>query len=81
MSNEVPRSSRKNKPISEETRQRKVDLSLQGRPTEEISRMLYVNYKYVLRINNFGDPKMHAKTFGNLIFISSFLGFYVGKKF
>ena len=50
MSNEVPKSSRKIKLISEETRQRIVDLSLQGRPAAEISRMLSVNYKSVWRI-------------------------------
>ena len=50
MSNEVPRSSRKIKPISEETRQRIFDLSLQGRLAAEIFRMLSVNYKSVGRI-------------------------------
>ena len=36
--------------ISEETRQRIVDLSLQGRPAAEVSRMLSINYKSVWRI-------------------------------
>ena len=49
MFNEVPRSLRKNKPISEETRQRIVDFSLQGKPAAEISKMS-VNYKSVWRI-------------------------------
>ena len=50
MSKEVSRSLRKNKTISEETRQRIIDLSLQGRPAAEVSRMLSVNYKSVWRI-------------------------------
>ena len=40
----------KKKTISEKTRQRIVDLSLQRRPAVEISRMLSINYKSVWRI-------------------------------